>query len=336
LFIQITTKISELISRNIHLVKSFQKIFLTTAVILLSGCQTFLDVSDNLLRNFSKPEQARFYVNDPVKDSVSLSVLWIGHASALIQIYDKVIMIDPLLTNNVAAVLRRHYIPAINLEALKKCDIILISHSHMDHLSPGSLDILEEKFPSANLVFPEGAEDYIPGYSFKLSKLKMADLSNKYIGDSVSIDGVKIFSIKSVHWGGRYGIDGKLWTDKGHCAYIIEYKDMCIYYSGDSSYDESLFKFIGRNFKIDLALVNIIFCDSCTELNQSKSHLYPMGAVQILKDTGAEYMIPLHFGTFTNVNAQIKVLKKMMHKDDEMKGKIKILNLGEQIILKTN
>lgn len=304
-------------------------------LILFTGCQTFLDVGDNMVRSFSVPEKPRTIVKDPVKENVALSALWIGHASFLIQIYDKVIMIDPLLTNNVAAVLRRHYIPGIDLKNLDQCDIILISHSHMDHLSIASLDMLEEKFPAAHLVFPEGAEDYLPGYSFNFNKLKMSPSGNKqYTGETVIIDSVKVTSIESVHWGGRFGLDGKLWTGKGHCAYIVEYKGISFYYSGDSSYDKDLFRFIKENYDIDLALVNIIYCDGCRELNQSKSHLYPMGAVKIFEDTDADFMIPAHFGTFTDVNKQIKVLKSMMHTDDEKKKKIKILNLGEQVILK--
>lgn len=303
--------------------------------IFISGCQTFLDVGDNMVRSFSKPEKPRISVEDPVKKNVILSALWIGHASFLIQIYDKVIIIDPLLTNNVAAVLRRHYIPGIDLINVSQCDIILISHSHMDHLSLASLDMLEDKFPTSHLVFPEGVEDYLPDYSFTFNKLKMAPSDKKqYIGETVTIDSVKVTSIESVHWGGRFGIDGKLWTGKGHCAYIIEYKGVSIYYSGDSSYEKDLFNFVKDNYDIDLALVNIIYCEGCKEINQSKSHLYPMGAVKIFEETGAEFMIPAHFGTFTDVNKQIKVLKSMMHTDKEKENKIKILNLGEQVILK--
>ena len=315
--------------------KYYFKFLIVLILFCITGCQTFLDVGDNMVRSFSKPEKPRTFVKDPVKENVILSALWIGHASFLLQIHDKVIIIDPLLTNNVAAVLRRHYIPGIDLDNVSQCNLILISHSHMDHLSLASLDMLEDKFPSAHLVFPEGVEDYLPDYSFTFNKLKMApSFNNQYIGETVIIDSIKITSIESVHWGGRFGIDGKLWTEKGHCAYIIEYKGVSIYYSGDSSYEKELFKFIKENYNLDLAIINIIYCDGCKEINQSKSHLYPMGAVKIYEETGAEFMIPAHFGTFTDVNKQIKVLKSMMHTDTGKKTKIKILNLGEQVILK--
>ena len=315
--------------------KYYSKILIFILLVFYAGCQIFLDVSDNIVKNFSPPEKTNNYVKDPVKPGVKLSALWIGHASVLLQIYDKVIMTDPLLTHNVAAVLRRNYNPGLDIKNLKQCDIILISHSHADHLSLGSLGKIESKFPKADLVFPEGVEDYLPGYSFNLHQLKMpTGKNNKYLGETVILDSVKITAVYSIHWGGRYGIDGKLWTDKGFCAYIIQYRDVCVYVSGDSSYDIDLFKFIKENYKIDLEIIGIIYCDNCTEINLSKSHLNPMGAVKILEATDADYMIPVHFGTFTDVNKQIPVLKKMMLSDKKLSEKIKILNLGEQVILK--
>lgn len=315
------------------IIKSIINRLILLFLIFLGGCQTFSDVGDNIAKNFSTPQKTAYNVKNPVKSGVRLSALWIGHASVLLQIYDKVIITDPLLTYNVAGILRRNYQPGIDINNLKQCDIVLISHSHSDHLSLGSLGKIESKFPEMDLVFPEGVEEYLPDYSFNLHRLKMpSEEKNEYLGESVVLDSVKITCLTSRHWGGRNGIDGKLWTDQGFCAFIVQYRDVCVYISGDSSYDPDLFEFIRNNYKIDLAVINIIYCDDCEDINQSKSHLYPMGAVKILEVTGAEYMIPVHFGTFTDVNAQIPVLKKLMLQDKNLSGRIKILNLGEQVI----
>jgi L-ascorbate metabolism protein UlaG (beta-lactamase superfamily) len=59
-----------------------------------------------------------------------------------------------------------------------------------------------------------------------------------------------------------------------------------------------------------------------------------MGAIKIFDDTKAEYMIPGHYGTFSNIEKQIEVLKKMYHTNDEYKSSVKILNIGEQFTIK--
>lgn len=306
----------------------------SSALLLINSCQTFLDIGQNIGSHFSSPEKIKNKIKNPIRDGVKLSVLWIGHASFLIQIYDKVIMLDPLFTNNVAEALRRWSEPGLDLKYLNKLDMILISHSHMDHLSFGSLKEIEEKFPKANLVFPEGAEEYIPDLKFKLNRMKFAQNKPKeYIGEVKVIDSVKITTVAAVHWGGRYGVDGKFWTDKGYSGYIIQYKDVTLYYSCDTAYDEKLFKFIGENFNIDLAIVNIIYCDGCKGINLGSSHIYPMGAVKIMEDVKAKYMIPAHWGLFEDPDKISKTLKKMYYTNERNKEKVKILKIGEQFVL---
>lgn len=308
--------------------------FLPLLLISMSGCQTFLDVGDNIARNFSSPRKAPFQIKNPVRDSIKLSVLWVGHATMLIQIHDKVILLDPVFTNNIAEVLRRYVEPGLELDRLDRIDLILISHSHSDHLSLGSLSMIEEKFPGCDVVFPEGIEEFLPDYNFKFHRMKKPSEQRKiYIGETKTINGVSITTVAAMHWGGKYGIDGKLWTNNGYCGYIIQYKDVTVFYTGDTSYDKALYQYIGNNYNIDLDIINIIYCD-CPDINKNKQHIYPMGAVKIFDDTKAKFMIPAHFGTFTDPDALIKVLKKRYLTNEHYRETIKILRIGEQFVLK--
>lgn len=305
-------------------------------IFTVNSCQTFIDVGDNFVRQLSSPEKVIKKVKDPIRKDVKLSALWIGHASFLLQIYDKVILIDPVFTNNVAQVLRRYAEPGLDLNSLKKIDMVLISHSHMDHLSLGSLSDIEDKFHGTDIVFPAGVENYLPDYDMNFIRMNFTDYRKKFTGETKLIDSVKITAVPAVHWGGRYGLDGKFFSSNGYCGFIIEYRDVTVYYTSDTSYEPDLFKYIGDNYDIDLVLVNIIYCKGCTEINQGTSHILPMGAIKILDDTKAEYMIPAHFGMFTDPNVQIRELKKMYLTNDEYKRKVKILNIGEQFVIKSS
>jgi N-acyl-phosphatidylethanolamine-hydrolysing phospholipase D len=310
---------------------------LALEVISLNGCVLFKDIIENTSRTFTKPTKVHEKIKDPIRDDVRLSALWIGHATFLLQIDDKVILTDPFLTNNISLFYKRVVEPGIDINDLKMCDIILISHSHFDHCNLGSLGILEDKFPKTNLVFPEGVEEFLPDLDFKFHKLKRADVNdNIYIGETRVIDSVKITSVAAYHWGGRYGLDGLIWGYNGYAGFIIEYHGLTVYYSGDTGYDDKFFKFLGEKYKIDLALIPIGPCTDCSGIDKKDRHVYPEGTLKILDDTKASLLIPFHFGTISELskpNFPKNILQELVNKNNKYKEKVKILEIGEQVII---
>lgn len=317
--------------------RNFARLLITaglSALLFFPSCRSLLDVTDNVERSFSAPGKIPDKIRNPVGDSVNLSVLWIGHASVLIQMHDKVIITDPLFTNNVAQVLRRFKEPGLDLKDLQKLDLILLSHSHMDHFDLPSLGDLSEKFPGTELLFPEGVEKYLPDYDLDFVRFRMWDGKSKYYtGETKTIGGMEITSVASVHWGGRYGLDGKLFTNAGFCGYIIRYKGLTVYFTSDTAYDDKLFRYLGEKYKIDLAVVPLIYCNDCADINQRGSHIFPRGILKILDDTRAKYIVPTHYGTFTDPEKQYPVLSRMLHTTEDYKSRVIILKLGEQAVI---
>ena len=232
--------------------------FIFFSLIILSGCQTFFDTGDNIGRVFTDTKKVKNKIKDPIKPGVELSALWIGHATVLLQMDDKVILTDPWLTDYCAEMQKRVVEPGLDISVLKKCDMILISHSHFDHLNFGSLEILEKQFPGIKLIFPETLEEFLPDVNFDLMPFKRPDKEKKiYIGETKYIDSVKITSVAAYHWGGRYGLDGLLWGYDAFCGYIIEYKGMTVYFPGDTAYDDKFYKYLGGKYKIDVEFLPI-------------------------------------------------------------------------------
>jgi N-acyl-phosphatidylethanolamine-hydrolysing phospholipase D len=302
------------------------------------GCRTFYDFGDNVINNFSTPEQVKNKIRNPVKDSVRLAAIWVGHATVLIQIYDKVILTDPFFTNNIAELQKRVIEPGIDLKDLNKCDMILLSHSHFDHVNLGSLSKLEDKFPKCDLVFPDGMEEFLPKLSFNFHSLKRAKQDKKiYIGETKEINGIKITTVAAYHWGGRYGLDGLIWGSVSFTGFIIQYKDVTVYFSGDTAYDKSFFKYLGDNYKIDIEFIPIGPCKDCEKLHKKNRHVYPKGALKILEDTKAKIMVPVHYGTIKELSDPNKpkyVLEDLLYGKPDLKNRVRILNIGEQLIIK--
>ncbi|MEP7145879.1 MAG: MBL fold metallo-hydrolase [bacterium] len=332
--------------KNIKKIISYNfRLFAVLLLILcIPGCRLLMIGVENLGTTvFSSPKTVEIKVKDPVRDSVKLSVLWIGHSSTLLQIYDKVILMDPLFNNIISGVMTRRQTAAIDINTLPKLDIILLSHAHMDHLSISTLAALDEKFPKAKLVFPKGVEDFLPAYNFEFVRMKTGNSSKKnYIGETRIIDSVKITAVYALHFGGRFGLDSYVWHLPGCTGYMIEYKNVTVFYAGDTLYDEKAYKKLGEKFDIDLAVIPIGPCTDCEELF-NYNHVASYGALKIFNDLKARYMLPVHYGAIsylTDPDYPLVVLKEIIAKEDNKvlnsgggklyKDKIIILDEGEQ------
>ncbi len=289
---------------KIKLVKS---LILFTAVFILgslfSGCWPLRVATENIGRAISKdPKKVYNKIKDPVKDSVKIGALWAGHSTTLLQIYDKVLILDPLFENIVSTVMMRNTECGLDITSVKKLDAILISHAHMDHLSFYSLDKLADQFPGAPLIFPYGDEKYIPSFDLDFIRIKTGNSAGQnYVGETKIINGIKITAVFAEHFGGRYGVDSYLWKVPGCTGYIIQYKDKTVFYAGDTSYDSLAFKSLGRRYKIDLAILPVGPCKEC-DVEGSFSHIASKGALLVFEDLQAGKMIPVHFGAFTYFN----------------------------------
>lgn len=224
-------------------------------------------------------------ISTPVLPNANLAVAWVGHATALIQIHDKVFITDPLFSRTIGMLVKRAVKPGLDPSILSKVDFTLISHVHFDHLDFGSLASLPK---NGILVFPEGLTRYMPEFGFQeVDELKP--------WETIERDSVRITAVPAQHFNGRYGIDRNWIGDRGYTGYVFEYKGIVVFFAGDTGYNSEFFKEIGRRFKIDLAIIPI--APSWGDGVGGWVHVSPLGALQIFKDVGARYMMPIHFGT---------------------------------------
>ncbi len=305
--------------------------------IIFSGCWPLRIGFENLGRVLTEePQKIPNKIKNPVRDDVKFSALWAGHSTTLVQIEDKVIIFDPVLGDVIAGVALRAIEAGLDVENISKLDLILVSHAHMDHMSLGSIDDLDKKFPKAKLVFPLGAEDYLPDYDMKMVRMKTgnADYLN-YIGETRDFDGVKVTTIYAKHTGGRYGMDSYTWNVPGCTGYIVEYKGHTVLYSGDTAFDDMAYKILGEKFDINLALIPIGPCfGNCDSLG-NQNHVATRGALMMFDDLKADYMIPVHFGAIRyrdDPRYPLYTLQEIMTAEPEYNEKVKILTEGEQLV----
>ena len=83
------------------------------------------------------------------------SVHWYGHATALINLSDIIILTDPVLNNTLGFFKRIANRPS-SLDD-QKIDYILLSHGHMDHTNFSSLRKLDKNI---TIIVPKGYRRY--------------------------------------------------------------------------------------------------------------------------------------------------------------------------------
>ena len=200
--------------------------------------------------------------------------------------------------------------------------------------------MIEDKFPGCNLIFPEGDENYMPNFDMNLIRAKTNKYRNgKYIGEPVFVNGMKVTPVYAMHQGGRYAIDTYSWQERGATGYVVQYKDVSIYFAGDTGYDSLAFKAIGNAFdKIDLALIPIGPCRKCGEKGMW-FHTSSIEALKVFTDLKAARMVPIHYGAiqyFNDVNYPLTAMEKILQDTTSyyhaIENKVTVLKEGEQAI----
>lgn len=226
---------------------------------------------------------------ETINDS-SLSITWFGHSSSLLEIEGKLILLDPVFSNNVGptkafATKRFHKIAPISVEQLPDIDLILISHDHYDHLDKETIVGLNEK--TQKFIVPEGVTQYLLDWGIPGEKV----VTLNWWKDHQTND-LQIVSTPARHFSGRGILDRNttLW-----CSYVIKGKEKSVYFSGDSGYSKE-FKTIGQKYgPFDLSIME------CGQYNEDWRliHMLPAETVQASIDLQSKLVLPIHWGAFS-------------------------------------
>ena len=101
-------------------------------------------ITDQEIEEFCKED-----TNDKIK------VIWIGHATSLVNMENKIILMDPVFSERCSPTQilgpKRYRPVPIRIERLYRVDAVVISHNHYDHLDYQSVLDLNQKFGSSGL-----------------------------------------------------------------------------------------------------------------------------------------------------------------------------------------
>ena len=262
--------------------------------------------------------------DEPSAADSRLSVLWVGHATMLIQIDDKWILTDPFLVGTMGQIQRRVSPVGLDVARLPAIDAVLISHMHPDHLSLGSLEGIERRV--RRLFVPEGGLVYVTDFAFDARELRS--------WSSFEERGLRITAVPVDHDGGRYGIDSA-WMTKSFTGYVVEYHGLSVYFAGDTAYDARDFRRTREHFPhLDLALLPIAPIHPRSHMRTL--HMDPDEALDALSDLGARTMIPMHFDTLVagqDAPGEARELLVVRARARGMEDRVGLLRIGERRVV---
>jgi L-ascorbate metabolism protein UlaG (beta-lactamase superfamily) len=253
-----------------------------------------------------------------------INITWLGHASFLIQLGEKVIITDPVF-GHIPLFSR---LTAYGIEKIPPVDVVLLSHNHPDHMDDTSLMYLAYKNRNTAFLLPFGDKRWL--YRPCFSSVSEHSWYDKTVMSERS-DAIIFTFLPSYHWSRRslFDTNVSLWG-----SWLIQWKDHAIYFGGDSAYFDH-FAEIGSQYKISVALLPIAPI-APTEW-MMRSHMSPEMAGKAFFDLGASMFIPMHWGTFhfgidqfqDPVNELLKWKNQHKGRLDQENKKIKILKIGE-------
>jgi L-ascorbate metabolism protein UlaG (beta-lactamase superfamily) len=279
-----------------------------------------------------KPELIAIDSSDQWREltpSSSDYLVWIGHATYLINKDNLTIITDPVFSKRASPVRfagpKRLIPPAIPIDKLPPIDVVTVSHNHYDHLDIRSLKAIHETNPEAVFLVPKGDRR-------RLERRGIENVTEFLWWEEIEIKGSKFTFTPVQHWSARGIADRNksLWG-----GWFMNLKTETIYHAGDTGYSKD---FIETKKRLGSPSISLIPVGAyAPRWFMKTNHVNPPEAIQIAIDLKSERNFGMHWGTFQLTDEEIleppKLLKESLRDQGLPDNFFNILRPGQIVEL---
>ena len=233
-----------------------------------------------------------------VGDLSKAHATWIGHATMYLQIGGLYFITDPMFSDRCSPSQlvgpKRFVRPPAEIEDLD-IDVVLLSHTHYDHLDYNSAMRISNKVKKSALwLVPLGVKAILADWGIVDNVVEMDWWQTHTLVSPTTSEPINVHFLPAKHWTARTPLDRNtcLWG-----GFAVTSQDCKFYFTGDTAYEDRLFKQIGAKFgPFDLCAIPI---GAYKPRNFMRDHhCDPEEAVQIHNDVRSKQSIAIHWGTF--------------------------------------
>lgn len=220
-----------------------------------------------------------------------LAIVWLGHATALVEVDGYRILTDPVFSDRCspsdAVGPRRLHPPPVGLSALPALDAIVVSHDHYDHLDIDTVTALARS-QRAPFVVPLGVGAHLREWGIPADRVVELDWD-----EHTTLGDLTVTCTPARHFSGRFLTRNQtLWA-----SWVIAGPTHRVYFGGDSGYTSSFGAIGAGHGPFDVTLLPI----GAYNTAWPDVHMNPEEAVRAhldLNASGSGLLVPIHWGTF--------------------------------------
>jgi N-acyl-phosphatidylethanolamine-hydrolysing phospholipase D len=234
------------------------------------------------------------------------AMTWVGHITVLAQFGGLNFLTDPVFSERCSPVQwagpQRQTPPGLSMGQLPRIDVVLLSHSHYDHLDEASMLALGAQTGGPPLfIVPLGLKPWLAKRG--IHHAVELDWWEEHVIESHGQHAEATVTLTPAqHWSARTPTDAMrtLWG-----GFAVRSPDCHLFFAGDTAYSKD-FADIRQHFSaaqtpelgggFDMALLPIGAYEPRWFMKDQ--HVNPAESVQIFQDLGCKRALAVHWGTF--------------------------------------
>lgn len=241
------------------------------------------------------------------------SIWWLGHSGFVLKYKEAILYIDPYLSDSLGPRLVEVPFPGSDVT---HAGLILCTHTHPDHLDPGTVPAILAASKRAKLVVPKSAAADANRLGIPYHRMVTTDsgLRVEFLDD-------RIYAVPSAH-------DSLDWTPIGgypYLGYLVRFGGCTIYHAGDSvSYPDLVDRL--RPYTVNVAILPI------SGSTEKETTFDAFEAAQLAEDIGATWLVPMHYGVIAGNSGDInRFIEHMLGHRPYLK--FKVFEVGERWVV---
>ena len=227
-----------------------------------------------------------------------IGLAWLGQAGFVLRLGDVVALVDPYLSDHLAAKYRgsrfahvRMMAAPLEADGFPRVDLVVCTHRHSDHMDPGTLPVLAARHPGCRFLVPAAEQAHAEALGLDPARLLPAD-AGQTLRPLPGVDLV-VRPVAAAHERLEQDAQGR----HRYLGYGIELAGVRLYHSGDCIPYPGLLDAV-RGLAPDLALLPVNGRDAVRAQAGIPGNFPLDEAIAQCAPAGIPLLLPHHFGLF--------------------------------------